>query len=106
MIEKIYQYSTENDAIVEKLVDTKDVSIAHAIVEAGASFPKHSANADVKIILVRGTLSAIFDNQEEHVYSKGNIIEVPKGTQMEIKNVGYESLEFFAVKAPSPTFEA
>ncbi len=105
MIEKVYNYSVQQKGIVEKLVDTKDVSIAHAIVEPDGSFPKHTANANVKIILVQGTLSAKFNDNDAKQYSKGNIISVPEGTEMEIKNIGEESLEFFAIKAPSPTYK-
>ncbi len=103
MIETIHEYSVGDVAVIEKLVDTKDVSIAHAIIEPGSSFPKHTANADVKIILVRGTLSVIFNKQEKHVYVH-SILEVPKGTEMELLNEGSDAVEFFAVKAPSPTY--
>lgn len=105
MIEKVNQFSLDDVATVEKLVDSKNVSIAHAVVGVGESFPKHNANANVSIILVKGTMSAVLGDQKEHVYSKGSIISVPLGTSMGIKNIGDESVEFFAIKAPSPTFK-
>ena len=104
-MEKVYNYALQDEGTIEKIVDTKDVSVAHAIVEPGNSFPKHMANANVHIIIVRGVLAAEFDGEEERIYKKGNILGVTQGTEMALKNAGGESLEFFAVKAPSPTYK-
>ncbi len=104
MIESVHEYSIDNKAVIEKLVDTKEVSIAHAILEPGENFPKHTANANVKIILVRGMLSLILGEQKKHSYEKC-ILEVPEDTEMELMNEGSQTLEFFAVKAPSPSFK-
>ena len=104
-MEKVYDYALQDEGVIEKVVDTKDVSVAHAIIEPGGSFPKHLANTNVHIVIVRGVLSAGFDSREEKIYKKGNILGVELGTEMELKNAGKESLEFFAVKAPSPTYK-
>ncbi len=106
MSEKIYEYSLEGKGVIEKIVDTKDLSIAHAVVEPGEKFPKHAANANVHIIVIKGKLSAVFNGENANIYIEGNILGVQKGTGMELSNVGEGPLEFFAVKAPSPTFKS
>ena len=104
MVEKVYNYKLDDESIVEKIIDNKDVSIAHAIVKSGEAFPTHHSNADVKVIIVKGELSMIADAQQLHKYSKGDIIEIPNNTELTLSNNGQESLEFFAIKTPSPTF--
>jgi quercetin dioxygenase-like cupin family protein len=105
MIEKVYEYSIDGEGVIEKVVDKKDLSIAHAVIEPGEKFPKHAANANVHIIVIKGKLSAMFNGQDANIYTEGNILGVEKGTRMEISNAGEGPLEFFAVKAPSPTFK-
>ena len=104
MIEKLYNYELRDKDIVERLIDTKDVSIAHAIVKKGERFPAHNSDAVVRLIIIRGELSIKLENQEVHLYSKGSILEIPYNMKMELSNEGEKSLEFFAIKAPSPTF--
>jgi quercetin dioxygenase-like cupin family protein len=104
MIEKLYKYALDDKNIVEKVVDTKNISIAHAIVEKGERFPTHNSNALVKLIIIKGTLSLKLNDQDKCIYNKGNIIEIPNDTKMELSNDSDTSLEFFAIKAPSPTF--
>ena len=105
MIEKVYKYAVGGEGIIEKVVDTKDLSIAHAVIEQGEKFPKHAANANVHIIVIRGKMSAVFNGQNANMYVAGTILGVQKGTEMELSNAGEGPLEFFAVKAPSPTFK-
>lgn len=105
MIEKVSIFLVNGEPVIEKVVDTKDVSIAHAVIEKGGKFPKHTANANVKIILIKGELNTVFGTQQQKKYAAGTIIEVPKGTEMELSNAGFGNVEFFAVKAPSPTFK-
>lgn len=104
-MENVYNYSLMDESVVEKLVDTKEVSIAHAIVKPGESFPKHSANANVHIIIIKGILSAKINGEAARTYQKGNILSIELDAEMELSSIGEESLEFFAVKAPSPTFK-
>ncbi|MCK5130295.1 MAG: cupin domain-containing protein [Clostridiales bacterium] len=104
MIEKLYNYSLEDKTIVEKLIDTKDLALAHAIVEKGGRFPTHNSNAQVRIIIVKGELSIKLNKQDIKVYKKSTILEIPFDTTMELMNNGSESLEFFAIKAPSPSY--
>ncbi len=105
MVEKNIKYQLEDKSVVERLVDFKDVSIAHAILESGEKFPAHNSNAKVQIIIVKGELSIKLEEQEVHKYQKGSILEVPFDTFMELSNEGNESMEFFAIKAPSPTYK-
>ena len=54
------------------------------------------------MIVARGTVTLALDEQEEHSYTKGAILNVPYKTKMNVFNKNEEILELFIVKSPSP----
>jgi quercetin dioxygenase-like cupin family protein len=64
--------------------------------------PEHYSNSNVYMIVVRGTLTLQLDEQEPHKYGKGNIINIPFHTKMNVNNKDEEVLELFVMKAPNP----
>src|SRR4030042_5997324 len=102
MIEKIYDYSTLDDNKIEQLVQEDPVQINHIILPKDSGLPEHYSNSDVYMIVLRGNLSLQLNNQEPHIYSYGQVINVPFHTKMNVKNYDEEILEFFVVKAPHP----
>jgi quercetin dioxygenase-like cupin family protein len=84
-------------------VDRPDrLLVAHVVLPPGQATPRHETNADVHLIVVRGTLAVQLAEQEAHSYPAGSIVAVPYGTMMEARSAGPEPLEFFAIKAPHP----
>jgi quercetin dioxygenase-like cupin family protein len=103
MLEQVYSFQRTDAQVVEKIVDRPDrVLIAHGVLPEGMATPRHGTNADVHLIIVRGTLALQVDGQEAHRYEAGSIVAVPFGTMMEVRSGGPGPLEFFAVKAPHP----
>ena len=98
MIEKLYKYALDDVSVVEKLVDTKHVSIAHAIVKSGEAFPAHPADADVNIIIVKGQLTIIANKQDAHEYKKGDIIAIPINTELTLSNNGQDDNPFDIIR--------
>lgn len=104
MIEKVYNYSTEDGKNIEKLVNDDTAQINHMVLPKGEGLPVHHANSHVYMIIVRGQMSIKLDEQEFHQHSKGEIINIPYNTLMDVQNKDEEVLEFFVVKAPNPKF--
>jgi quercetin dioxygenase-like cupin family protein len=102
MIEKTFDYATADDKKIEILVEREDVQINHAVMPPGEGLPEHFSNSNVNLIIVRGTMSAQLGDQEAHIYTKGNILDIPFNIKMNIRNGGTDILEFFIVKAPHP----
>jgi len=98
MIEKVYQYNLGNDKAIEKLIMEDDVNVIHMIFNKGEGLPEHHANAYVQMIVMRGQLSIQLDDQENHKYAKGTILQIPYKTKMNVRNLDDETLELMVVK--------
>jgi quercetin dioxygenase-like cupin family protein len=103
MIEQVFNFQRTDQHVIEKVVDRLDrVLIAHGVLPPGQATPRHETNADVHLIIARGTLAIQLADQEVHEYPAGSIVAVPFGTLMEVRSAGPDCLEFFAIKAPHP----
>lgn len=102
MIEKSYEYAVSDAKHIEKLIDEDPVMINHMILTKDDFVPDHQANSLVHMIVVRGTLTLELGDQAPHSYQKGNIVNIPYGTFMKVRNEHEAVCEFFVVKAPSP----
>jgi quercetin dioxygenase-like cupin family protein len=102
MIEKKFNYSTGDEKAVEKLVMDEHVNIIHMVFNKDEGLPEHNANSNVYMTIIRGTLSLQLDNQEVHEYVKGNIVQMPFGTKMNVGNKHDEVMEMFVMKSPAP----
>ena len=76
--------------------------LAHVVLPSGQATPRHATNADVHLIVLRGTLALQLADQAAHSYDAGSVVAVPYRLMMEARSAGTEPLEFFAIKAPHP----
>lgn len=106
MIETVHKYSITDEKTIEKIIQNDHVNINHVVLRKGEALPIHEANSHANLIVVRGAVTLILDDQEAHGYPAGSIISVPYGTRMDVSNQGGTVLEFFIVKAPGPGFFA
>ncbi len=102
MIEKIYDFSTQDNKKIEKTIDDENLVINHMILPMNESLPEHYSNANVYMIIARGTMSLKLNEQEPHRYAHGEIINIPYNTKMNVANADENILEFFVVKTPNP----
>ncbi|SHH38671.1 MULTISPECIES: cupin domain-containing protein [Tepidibacter] len=102
MLEKIYKYSTGNEKAIEKIINDENIHLNHMIFNKGEGLPEHFANSNVYMIVIRGTLSIQLGDQEVHEYVKGDILNIPYNTKMNVGNKHDETLEIFVIKAPNP----
>ena len=100
MIEKLYHFNQSEEKLIEKIVTEDKVNINHVILKEGDSLPEHYSNANVYLIVLRGTLKGAFNNQSTDDYPAGTIINVPYNTRMNVSNRNNSILEFFILKAP------
>ena len=102
MVEKQYSYTKTNEKIIERIIDEEAIAIMHMVLPQGDRLPEHDANTNVKMIVVRGTVSLQLNEQEEHDYSAGSILAIPYMTHMNVVNQHEETVELFVIKAPGP----
>ena len=102
MLEKKYVYSLADDKIIERIVDDENIHLNHMILIKGTNLPEHYSNSNVYMIIVRGKMTLQLNEQEPHHYTKGDIINIPYKTKMNVHNQDEEVLEFFVVKSPNP----
>ena len=101
MVEMVYAYTVSEEKVIEQLVKDDVAMINHVILKKGDALPEHHSDSNVYLIIVRGAITARFNEQEAHTYEK-QILNVPSQTLMNISNEGDSDLEFFIVKAPHP----
>jgi len=104
MIEKVYKYSTDDNKIVEKIILDDNLNYIHMVFNKDEGMPEHNSNSNVYITVLRGKLSLRLNDESINYYEKSNVVKIPKGIKMNIKNLDNEVLELIIVKAPAPTF--
>lgn len=102
MIERNIAFTQSETKVIERIIDEKEVAINHMILPEGTGLPEHNANAPVYMVVVRGQVTLLLDDQEAHNYAAGNIILIPYGTRMNVTNEGKSVTELFVIKAPGP----
>lgn len=102
MLEKLYPFTIPQKKVIEQLVGDDEVMINHIALEKGDTVPIHFSDSNVYLIIVGGTITFIFDDQEANHHKKGSIVKVPFHTRMNISNTHDELGEFFIIKAPHP----
>lgn len=102
MLEKIFPFTIPQKKVIEQLVGNDEVMINHIALEKGDTVPIHFSDSNVYLIVVQGTITFIFDDQEANHHAHGSIVQVPFHTKMNISNTHDELGEFFIIKAPHP----
>jgi len=102
-MEKNYKFTFGSEKAIEKIVDDygefNEIQINHVTLLKGDGLPVHQANANVYLLILKGIMTAAFNEMHSKAYSVGEIINVPKNTQMDIRNMEDQVLDFMIVKA-------
>jgi quercetin dioxygenase-like cupin family protein len=102
MIEQVFEYYTGDENKVQKLIMDENINYIHMTFNNGEGLPEHFSNSNVYMTVLRGKLSIQLDDQEDHVYPKGKVLQIPYNTKMNVRNKNAEVLELLVVKAPAP----
>ncbi len=102
MLENNFIFTLTENQLIEKLIDDSNLQLNHMVLLKGGGLPEHYSNSNVYLLIIKGRMSLVLEEQEPHFYSAGQIVRIPYHTKMNIKNYEEDRLEFFVVKAPSP----
>lgn len=102
MIEQIFNMSTGNEKLIEKVIYDENIHYIHMIFNKDEGLPEHFSNSNVYMTVIRGTLSIALNDQDIHEYTKGTLLKIPVKTKMNVKNMNDSTLELIVVKAPAP----
>ncbi|MBN2793978.1 MAG: cupin domain-containing protein [Clostridia bacterium] len=98
------KFTTEtNQKVIEKLIQNPEIMINHFIFQKEEGLPVHQSNSNVYMIILKGHLSLSLDGKDE-VYESGQILTIPYGLEMHVRNENEETLEMFVIKAPHPDY--
>lgn len=96
--EKVYKYTVSDQEIFENIFKDENILMNHVIIPPGKVFPKHPADANVYVLIIKGNLSLGIENEAGKIYPAGHLIYIPKGLVTELGNRGPDILELFVVK--------
>lgn len=102
MVEKVFNFSTKDDKIIEKIIMDENLHYMHMVLNENDGLPEHNTNANIYMTVIRGTLTIALDQQEAREYCAGSLLKIPFQTKMNVKNLHSQVLEIFVVKAPAP----
>ncbi|XMB71946.1 cupin domain-containing protein [Mycoplasmatota bacterium WC30] len=99
MVETAYKLNQGNEKLVEKLIVHEKIQYTHMVFPGGEGLPEHRANAELYFTVLRGILSLRLENQENHKYPVGSVVNVPYNTLMNVRNLDKEVLELVLIKS-------
>ena len=102
MIENIFKFTKDNKKTIERIIEDDYIGLNHMILPKGDALPVHNANSNVYMLVVKGIISLKLDDQEQHDYSEGHILNIPHMTKMSVFNENDDLAEIFVVKSTSP----
>ncbi len=102
MMNKVYDFYTGNEKTIEKVIMDDNIHLMHMVLNNGEALPEHNTNANIYMIVAKGTLSISLDGGEKRIYPAGKVLNIPEGIKMDAKNLHGGVLELFVVKAPAP----
>ena len=102
MVERLYNFTLTDEKMIERVLEDDNVGINHMVLPKGAALPEHYSNSNVYMLVTRGQVTLKLDEQDEHYYPAGSIINIPYKTKMNVFNQNEEIVELFVIKAPSP----
>lgn len=97
-MEKVYNYTLTDQEIFENIFKDEKILMNHVVVPPGKVFPKHPTDAIVYALIVKGKLSVTIEDGETKTFKAGQLVNIPKGADTELGNMGSELLELFVVK--------
>lgn len=97
-MEKVYKYTVTNQEIMENIFKHEEILMNHVVIPPGKVFPEHPTDGVVYVLIIRGKLRATIGGKEEKTYTRGQLVNIPKGVETRLGNGGDVPLELFVVK--------
>lgn len=87
--------------IRKNLADIPELEMNLVTLPAGQSLPAHNANSNVRLLVLQGELTVIFDGEPVTI-GVHEMADGTAGTPMQIKNPGSVNAAFLVIKTPRP----
>lgn len=85
-----------------KVVDEKDLLVMQIALKPGQSVPRHNANSNVHLLVIKGNLTVDL-NGTLNQFKEGDLLPVAYKTPMVIENAGNDNAMFLVLKTPNPS---
>ncbi len=85
-----------------KIADEKYLLVMQIALREGQEVPRHNANSNVNLLVLKGELSVDLSGEITSAKS-GDFIPVEFKTPMAIKNIGTGDATFLVIKTPNPS---
>lgn len=85
-----------------KVVDEKDLLVMQIALRPGQSVPRHNANSNVHLLVIKGNLTVDLNGTVNQV-KEGDLLPVAYKTLMVIENAGNDNAMFLVLKTPNPS---
>ena len=102
MIEQEYQLAKGPERTVEKVIQDDNLDYIHMLFNKDEGLPIHYSNSNVYMTVLQGTLTIGLNDQEDHHYPAGTLLQIPYKIKMNVRNLDEELLELLVIKAPAP----
>ena len=102
MIEQVFKNMQTDRNLIEKVIIDENLHYNHMVFVRGEGLPEHFSNSNVYMTVLRGHLTISLDELEYHEYNAGDVLKIPQGVKMNVRNFHDEILELVVVKAPAP----
>ena len=102
MIEEVFTLSNFSEKRVDKVIQDDNLDYIHMIFNQDEGLPIHTANSNVYMTVLQGTLSIGLNEEKVKAYPAGTLLKIPYRTKMNVRNENPETLALIVIKAPSP----
>jgi quercetin dioxygenase-like cupin family protein len=102
MIEQIFPLARGPERTVEKVIQDDNLDTIHMLFNKDEGLPVHYSNSNVYMTVLQGTLTIGLNDQEDHHYPAGTLLQIPYKVKMNVRNTHDELLELLVIKAPAP----
>lgn len=92
----------DNEMGNREIVNEKHLLVMQIALKPGQSVPRHKANSNVHILVVKGNLNVDLDGSDDKA-KEGDLLPVAYKTPMSIKNTGTDDAAFLVFKTPNPS---
>ncbi len=94
----IYPYTLTDQDTFENIFDKGDFLMNHVVMPVGKVFPKHPTDSNVYIIVLRGELTVLLEEDAAIILRKGQVGNVPQGVESSLSNMSDEVIELIVMK--------
>jgi quercetin dioxygenase-like cupin family protein len=102
MIEQAFNLSKGPKRTVEKVIQDDNLDYIHMLFNQDEGLPLHYSNSNVYMTVLQGTLSIGLNDQEDHHYPAGTLLQIPYKIKMNVRNTHTDPLELIVIKVPAP----